>query len=131
MRTNYRRFIAVAWCVIAVSPVGCSEGSGYQHSAAVTATAYNSLPEQTEGDPSIGAWGDKLKPGMKAIAVSPDLVEQGLSQGVKVKIEGLSGTYKVLDKTGARWTERIDIYMGEDVDAAKEWGRKQVTIYWN
>jgi 3D (Asp-Asp-Asp) domain-containing protein len=30
----------------------------------------------------------------------------------------------------SRWTDRIDIYMGEDVDAAKAWGKKQATISW-
>ena len=40
----------------------------------VTATAYNSLAGQTFGHPSEAAWGDTLKPGMKAIAVSRDLI---------------------------------------------------------
>lgn len=97
----------------------------------VTATAYNSLPEQTTtDDPSLAAWGDKIKPGMKAIAVSRDLIPLGLTHNAKVKIEGLSGTYKVLDKMNARWTKRIDIYMGKNTDKAKEWGKKQVVIYW-
>jgi 3D (Asp-Asp-Asp) domain-containing protein len=122
--------VAVVACVIGISLLGCL-GSDYEHSAVVTASAYNSVPEQTSGDPTVAAWGDELKPGMKAIAVSRDLIERGLTHGVKVKIEGLSGTYEVLDKTNARFKERIDIYMGEDVQAAREWGKKQVTIYWN
>ena len=35
----------------------------------VTASAYNSLKAQTEGNPEITAWGDTLAPGMKSIAV--------------------------------------------------------------
>ncbi|WP_200281652.1 3D domain-containing protein [Rhabdochromatium marinum] len=100
-------------------------------SAVVTATAYNSVPQQTDGDPNVAAWGDRLKPGMKVIAVSRDLLNKGLTRGVNVKIEGLSGTYKVLDKMHSRWTDKIDIYMGKDIEAAKEWGRQQVTIYWD
>lgn len=97
----------------------------------VTATAYNSLPEQTTADnPSLAAWGDNIKPGMKAIAVSRDLIPLGLTHNTKVKIEGLSGTYRVLDKMNARWSKRIDIYMGKNTDKAKEWGNKQVVIYW-
>lgn len=97
----------------------------------VTATAYNSVPEQTTADnPSLAAWGDNIKPGMKAIAVSRDLIPLGLTHNTKVKIEGLSGTYKVLDKMNARWSKRIDIYMGKNTDKAKEWGNKQVVIYW-
>jgi 3D (Asp-Asp-Asp) domain-containing protein len=118
-------------CLVAGAPLGCSDASRGRHSAKVTATAYNSLPAQTEGDPTLAAWGDKLKPGMKAIAVSRDLVEKGLTRGVKVKIDGLRGTYRVLDTMHARWTDRIDIYLGDDVDAAKEWGKNQVRIHWN
>ena len=96
----------------------------------VTATAYNSLPEQTLNDPSLTAWGEKLVPGMKAIAVSRDLIALGLTHGVKVKIDGLSGTYTVMDKLHKRWKQRIDLYMGTDVRAAKQWGKREVTIRW-
>jgi 3D (Asp-Asp-Asp) domain-containing protein len=99
----------------------------------VTATAYNSVESQTKkGDPITAAWGDKLKPGMKAIAVSRDLLKlEGLEHGTKVKIEGLPGKYKVLDKMNKRWTEKIDIYMGTDVQKARDWGKREVMITWN
>ncbi|MEM7411549.1 MAG: hypothetical protein AAF430_15055 [Myxococcota bacterium] len=96
----------------------------------VTATAYNSLPGQTEGDPSIAAWGDRLEPGMRAIAVSRDLLDLGLTRGVEVEIDGLPGRYKVLDKLHWRWEKRIDVYMGTDLHAAKQFGKRQVTIRW-
>lgn len=99
----------------------------------VTATAYNSVESQTKkGDAVTAAWGDKLKPGMKAIAVSRDLLQQeGFDHNTKVKIEGLSGTYRVLDKMNKRWTKKIDIYMGTDEEKAREWGKQQVEISWN
>ena len=59
----------------------------------VTATAYNSLPAQTSGDPNVAAWGDTLEPGMLAIAVSRDLIPLGLTRGVAVRIEGLPGEF--------------------------------------
>lgn len=98
----------------------------------VTATAYNSVENQTKkGDPYTAAWGDKLKPGMKAIAVSRDLLkEQGIEHGAKVKIKGLPGRYEVLDKMNKRWQKKIDIYMGNDVQKAREWGKQQVEISW-
>jgi 3D (Asp-Asp-Asp) domain-containing protein len=97
----------------------------------VTATAYNSVEVQTKkGDPATAAWGDKLEPGVKAIAVSRDLLKQGLDHNTPVKIKGLPGTYRVLDKMHSRWNNRIDIYMGEDIDLAKEWGRQTVEISW-
>lgn len=96
----------------------------------VTASAYNSLPEQTtKENAAIAAWGDELKPGMKVIAVSRDLIGKGLGYNTKVKIEGLEGVYLVKDKMHSRWTNKIDIYMGEDVQKARNWGRREVTIY--
>ena len=110
---------------------GCSaEPAGETKTLEVTASAYNSVVAQTDGKPNLAAWGDELKPGMKAIAVSPDLVDLGLDHGTEVTIEGLSGTYRVLDRTASRHTKRIDIYMGTDVEAAKEWGIQEVTISW-
>lgn len=95
----------------------------------VTATAYNSLASQTHADhPSITAWGDTLEPGMKVVAVSRDLIRQGLTHNKKIRIEGFPGVYRVLDKMNPRWSNRIDIYMGKNVEKAKEWGRQKVTI---
>ncbi|MBO6849287.1 MAG: 3D domain-containing protein [Marinobacter sp.] len=119
-------FIALA----ATTLVGCSGGNSQTQE--VTATAYNSVNSQTKaGDPALTAWGDTLKPGMKAIAVSRDLIEDGLTHGTEVTIEGMSGTYIVRDKMNKRWKDKIDIYMGVDVKAAREWGKRTVTISWN
>jgi len=94
----------------------------------LTATAYNSVPEQTNSEPNIAAWGDSLTPGMKVIAVSRDLLEAGLTRGSEVEIDGIPGTFRVLDKMGRRWEKRIDIYMGDDIAAAREWGVRNVRI---
>jgi len=97
----------------------------------VESHAYNSVASQTNpAKPALTAWGDTLKPGMKAIAVSRDLIKMGLTHNTKVKIKGLEGHYLVLDKVNKRWTKKIDIYMGVDVKAAKAWGKKKVTISW-
>ena len=125
MVRRHHRFALVI--LVTAVLLGCQ---GQTQSLEVTASAYNSVASQTEGDPTLAAWGDELKPGMKAIAVSPDLVELGLTHKTKVKIEGLSGRYEVLDRTNSRFTKRIDIYMGTDVEAAREWGIKKVTIRW-
>ncbi len=102
-----------------------------ERSRIVHASAYNSLPGQTDDEPSIAAWGDRLEPGMAAIAVSRDLLELGLTRGVRVRIEGLPGEYVVLDKMAARWRNKIDIYMAEDVEAARRWGVREVRIQWS
>jgi 3D (Asp-Asp-Asp) domain-containing protein len=118
--------------IVAVAVCGCSSESGNnERSMVVSVSAYNSLPSQTNSEPTVTAWGDKLKPGMKAVAISPDLLNEGLSHGSKVKIEGLKGTYVVLDKTNARFTKRVDVYMGVDVEAAKEFGVQQLRVTWS
>ncbi len=96
----------------------------------VTATAYNSLPEQTDSTPDIAAWGDKLKPGMKVIAVSRDLLKRGLKRNTRVIIKGLPGFYLVKDKMHQRFRKKIDIFMGKNKKKALKWGSKKVTIYW-
>lgn len=96
----------------------------------VTLTAYNSVVEQTDSDPEIAAWGDRLEPGMAVIAVSRDLIPRGLNRNARVRIEGLPGEYIVLDKMHRRHRKRIDLYMGLDIDAAKQFGRREVRINW-
>lgn len=98
----------------------------------VSATAYNSVAWQTTTKkPAVAAWGTVLKPGMPVIAVSRDLIQRGLSRGTRVKIRGLPGIYTVRDKMGRRWHNKIDIYMGQDVAAARDFGlRKRVQIRW-
>lgn len=72
--------------------------------------------------------GDSIKPGQKWIAVSRDLLKKGLAYNTMVKIDTFEGVYLVKDKMHSRWRNRIDIYMGEDVNKAKEWGRRKITI---
>ncbi|AUP81492.1 hypothetical protein C1H87_01335 [Flavivirga eckloniae] len=98
------------------------------HTIEVTASAYNSLKYQTNSNPSIAAFGDTLKPGMYCIAVSRDLLKLGIKHNTPIKIEGFDSIYLVKDKMNARWEKHIDIYMGTDIKAARNWGRKKVTI---
>ena len=94
----------------------------------VTATAYNSVESQTQNNPRITAWGDTLKPGMNAVAVSRDLIKLGLDHNAKIKIEGFDSIFLVKDKMHYRWRNRIDIYMGNNVTKAKKFGRKKINI---
>lgn len=101
-----------------------------KHSLKVKASAYNTVRAQTNNNPTLTAWGDRLKPGMKVIAVSHDLIRLGLKHNTMVRIEGLPGKYQVKDKMNKRWKHKIDIYMGYDTRAARRWGRRTVTIHW-
>lgn len=104
----------------------------FKRQMTVTATAYTSHVNQTDSTPNIAAWGDRLKPGMKVIAVSRDMLNvYGLKHRSKVRIKGLDGEYLVLDKMNKRWTKKIDIYMGKDLKKAFKWGRKKVELQWN
>jgi LysM repeat protein len=105
---------------------------GYgSHKRRVTATAYTSHKNQTDSTPFIAAWNNRIRPGMKLIAVSRDLLRRkGIKNGAKVKISGLSGFYKVKDKMNKRYVNRIDIYMGLNKRKALKWGRRSVVIYW-
>ncbi len=109
---------------------GCGSSEAPK-SLEVAATAYTLAESETKkGNVGLAAWGDQLEPGMKAIAVSRDLIDEGLTHGTAVKIEGLPGEYVVLDKMNRRWTNKIDIFMGTDRKQAREWGRQTVTIQW-
>lgn len=77
-----------------------------------------------------GAWGDPLTPGIKAVAVSPDLLELGLDHGDTIRIEGLPGEYKVLDVMHSRHSRAIDIFYGSDRSGALSWGTRTLRISW-
>ncbi|PKR81522.1 hypothetical protein CW751_03065 [Brumimicrobium salinarum] len=113
-------------CVNEAKPVRVIPEYSKWKEMSVTASAYNSLHHQTSGNPALAAWGDTLKPGMKTIAVSRDLIGMGLDHNTRIKIEGLDGYYLVKDKMNRRWKNKIDIYMGVNVEKAREWGKKQL-----
>lgn len=134
IRTNMRKlshFLAlVAVSFACASATAAAEKTG-SRSLVVTATAYNSLSSQTDSSPQLTAWGFRLTPGVKAIAVSRDLLHQyGLTHRAKVRISGLNGEFVVLDKMHARWKKKIDIFMGDDRQKAQRFGRRNVTIKW-
>jgi 3D (Asp-Asp-Asp) domain-containing protein len=97
----------------------------------VIATAYTSHRGQTDKTPFLAAWNNRIRPGMKIIAVSPDLIRKyGITNGTKVKISGLPGIYTVRDKMNKRLRNHIDIYMGTNRRKALRWGRRRVVLYW-
>jgi len=97
----------------------------------VTATAYSSHRGQTDKTPFLAAWNNRLRPGMKIIAVSRDMLTRyGMRNGTRVRIAGLPGIYRVRDKMNKLYKKRIDIYMGVNRRKALRWGRRSVVIYW-
>lgn len=109
--------------------ISCAEEKKYiWKSRVVKVSAYNSTIAQTDGLPTLAAWSDTLVPGMKAVAVSRDLIALGLDHNTQVKIEGLDGVFLVKDKMASRMRNKIDIYMGRDVEKAREWGTQTLKI---
>lgn len=99
--------------------------------AVVTASAFNSDPDQTDGDPFRTASGERLRPGMRVLAVSPDLFDAGLKFGTRVRVEGMDGKWVVLDRMPSDRRRSVDLYFGQDEEAALRFGRKQVHIDWS
>lgn len=95
----------------------------------VRAMAYTCGSRRSKRPPR-GAWGDPLTPGIKAVAVSRDLLKMGLGHGDTIRIEGLPGKYRVLDVMHKRHSRAIDIYYGNDRRGALRWGARKRTITW-
>jgi 3D (Asp-Asp-Asp) domain-containing protein len=107
------------------------------------ATAYNSLPGQTWGDPNITATGTRTAFGI--IAASRDLLGDSLPYGSLVRLHDLggfhdgrgAGTFQevldtqqlfiVEDTMHARKTQQIDVWFPE-LSTALSWGVRQVRI---
>ncbi len=82
-------------------------------------SAYNSVPWQTDATPCIGAAGTDIcksfEGGMAICAAN------FVPLGTTLSVEGL-GRCTVLDRMNARYTRRVDWFMGYDVPAAKQFG---------
>ena len=77
-----------------------------------------------------GAWGDELHPGLKAVAVSEELIAGGLGHRSEVRVEGLPGSYTVLDRLGPETEVDLSVYVGVETRASRAWGPRRVRIYW-
>ena len=101
---------------------------GQQRHFSATVTAYNSVPEQTDGDPCVAADGTDiclaLERGERACAANH------LPFGTVLDI---GGTFRcvVRDRTATRYGSRIDVYFGgrDTIQEALRWGiKKNLTI---
>lgn len=88
----------------------------------VSMTAYNSLPEQTDGNPFETAMGTVTRHGIVAM--------NGVPLGTYVKIPELYGDeiFIVEDRMNARYTNRMDIWMENYSDAIHFGLKHNVTI---
>ncbi len=88
----------------------------------VSMTAYNSLPEQTDGNPFETAMGTTTRRGIVAANFVP--------LGTYIKIPELYGDeiFVVEDRMNARYTNRVDIWMENYSDAMKFGVKHDVTV---
>lgn len=96
----------------------------------VKASAYNSVGSQTRigTDGTITAWGDTLKPEIPSVAISRDLIDSGMVHGTMLYIEGFSEPFKVNDKMNRRFKNKIDLHLGTNVKAARDFGNQKLNI---
>ncbi|MFW9899769.1 MAG: hypothetical protein ACFFDY_00600 [Candidatus Thorarchaeota archaeon] len=99
-------------------------------------TAYSSEISQTDSEPYIGAWANKVRKGM--IAVSRDLEKIGITNGTPIVIKYKKGDIHgiILDKMGEYKTTKkrkikiintLDIWM-ETREEALKWGVKYLPV---
>lgn len=106
------------------------------------ATAYNSLPGQTWGDPNVTATGSQTRFGI--IAVSRDLLGSQLPYGSLVRLRDLGGfdgrgagdfqtvldeqqVFIVEDTMHSRKTQQVDVWFPE-LNTALSWGVRQIEV---
>ncbi|MFA6522013.1 MAG: hypothetical protein WCT24_00220 [Patescibacteria group bacterium] len=95
------------------------------NSIVVTVSAYNSVPAQTDSTPCIGAQGTNICAFLEA--GSNTCAANFVPLGTKLHVEGL-GVCVVRDRMNARYTHRVDWYMGQDIASAKQWGIRKKTV---
>ena len=112
------RWLAGAW-LLACAPGG-----------EVLEATVSSYSAQDAGGVRQGAWGDELRPGMKALAVSERLVARGLVHRTEVRVEGLPGSYTVLDRLPPGSGIDAAVYVGAPTPASRAWGTRRAKLYW-
>jgi len=89
------------------------------------ASAYNSVIAQTDDTPCIGADGsnlcDRLAAGECLFAANFDKL------GTKHYLEGF-GECTLADRMNSRYKNSIDIFMGDDISAANQFGRRSILV---
>lgn len=98
-----------------------SDPRGPSYTIRVTATAYNSLPGQTDSTPFITAAGTHTRWGVVAANFLP--------MGTKIRIPDVYGDqiFVVEDRMNPRYYKRLDVWM-ENYSDAKQFGVRQINI---
>jgi 3D (Asp-Asp-Asp) domain-containing protein len=84
-------------------------------------TAYNTVPEQTSGDPCISADGTNIC-GLDNVLACPRAYPFG------TKVEILGKEYVCRDRLAQKYDNRFDISFDKDVEGARQWGKRHLTV---
>lgn len=104
-----------------VTPRGIPHGYKIVNKGEILASAYNSLPGQTDGSPWTTASGTRCREGVVASNHFPI--------GTKLMIEGYKGkVFVVEDRMNRRYKKKIDIWF-RDYDDAINFGVRRVKYY--
>lgn len=96
------------------------EHAGNYYEIKVVITAYNSVPEQTDDTPCIGAGG--------YICGRNDVVACSRSIPLGTIVEIDNKQYVCLDRLSTKYDNRVDIFMDKDLEGARNWGKQIKTI---
>lgn len=86
-----------------------------------TITAYNTIPEQTWGDPCISASGDNICNKNNVVACP-----RSIPLGTWVIIDG--EYYQCLDRLALKYDNRFDISFDKDIEGAKKFGKQNKEV---
>lgn len=86
-----------------------------------TVTAYNTVEAQSDSSPCQAAGGYIC--GRTDVVACPRI----LPLGTWVQIEGM-GRYECMDRTAAKFGDRYDISFDKDIQAAKQFGKRQLNV---
>lgn len=87
-------------------------------------SAYNSLPGQTDSTPCEGAYGNVCEPYKKGQCV---VASNAFKKNTKIRIDKI-GDCIVLDTMNKRYPNRVDIFMGDDVNRAISFGVQKLKV---
>jgi 3D (Asp-Asp-Asp) domain-containing protein len=96
-------------------------GNANAETVTATVTGFNTVEAQTDNTPCVSASGDNIC-GRRDVVACPSRVPLG------TWVEINERRYECLDRTASKYDGRFDISFDKDVEAALNWGRRDVKV---
>lgn len=120
---NYEQQIATS--SITIAPTPCFEVVDVSTGTIREASAFNSTPEQTDGNPCQAA--DQSDICVRYLAGECLIAGNFAKLGSQHYVDGF-GVCTLIDRMNRRYSQEVDIYFGMDVAAAKKFGRRPILV---